>query len=61
MKPSVCIELTGKGFLTGLFLLIAVLGVLYLVWLLAGPGYAIAGGLALFLLVRGLLALLTPS
>ena len=61
MKPSVHIELTGKGFLTGLGILISALFALWLVWLIAGPGYAIAGGIGLLLLVRGLLALLTPS
>lgn len=61
MKPSVHIELTGRGFLTGLGMLVAALMLLGLVWLVAGVGYALAGGILLVLLVRGFFALVTPG
>ncbi|MEY8040557.1 MULTISPECIES: hypothetical protein [Saccharopolyspora] len=60
MNP-VTIVLTGKGLLTALGLLALALGVLALVWWLAGPGYALLGGLGLVLLVKGLFALLKPA
>ena len=55
------IQLTGKGILGGLGLLLGVLAALALVWWLVSPGYAIAGGIGLILLVKGLFALLKPS
>ncbi|SDY71768.1 hypothetical protein SAMN05216215_103359 [Saccharopolyspora shandongensis] len=61
MKPVVHVELTGAAIKTVLILLLLTIGVLALVWLLAGPGYAIAGGIAVIVIVRGLYALFTPS
>lgn len=61
MKPSVHIELTGRGFLTGLGLLVLALVLLGLTWLVAGVGYALVGGIVLILLVRGFFALVTPG
>lgn len=60
MKPVVHIELTGKAIKTVLGLLALVAVVLALVWLLAGPGYAIAGGIGVILIIRGLYALFAP-
>ncbi|QUG99797.1 hypothetical protein HUO13_35640 [Saccharopolyspora erythraea] len=54
------IQLTGKGVLITLGLVLAVLGVLALVWLVS-PAWAIGIGLGLVLLVRGLIALVKPS
>ncbi|GAA2349663.1 hypothetical protein GCM10009854_29160 [Saccharopolyspora halophila] len=61
MKPVVHVELTGKAIKTVLLLLAIATAILTLVWLLISPAYAIAGGIGVVLLVRGLYALFTPS
>lgn len=61
MKPIVHIELTGKAIKTVLGLLALVAVVLALVWWLISPVYAIAGGIAVVVAVRGIYALFTPS
>ncbi|MCI2416302.1 hypothetical protein MOQ72_02610 [Saccharopolyspora sp. K220] len=59
--PVVHVEVTGKAILTVLGLLAAIALVLAVVWLLASPGYAIAGGIVVIVVIRGLFALFTPS
>lgn len=54
------VHLTGKGVLISLLVLLMVLAVLGVVWLISPP-WAIAIGLVLFVLVKGLFALLKPS
>ncbi len=54
------IHMTGKGFLGGLLILLAVLVLLAVVWLI-NPAWSIAAGLCLIGLVKGLFALLKPS
>lgn len=54
-------HLSGRGFAGLLLTVLAVLGVLALLWALAGPAWSIGLGLVLVLLIRGVLALLTPS
>lgn len=54
------VHLTGKGVLISLLVLLMVLAVLGVVWLI-NPAWAIALGLVLLVLVRGLFALLKPS
>ncbi|EID55126.1 hypothetical protein [Saccharomonospora xinjiangensis] len=54
------IHLTGKGVLISLLVLLMVLAVLGVVWLISPP-WAIAIGLVLLVLVKGLFALLKPS
>jgi hypothetical protein len=61
MKPVVHVELTGKAIKTVLGLLAIVAVILALVWLLVSPAYAIAGGIGVIVVVRGLYALFTPS
>lgn len=61
MLPTIHFELTGRGLLALLGLIVAALVVLAGVWLLIGPAYAIGGGICLVLLVRGAIALVTPS
>ncbi|TDD10594.1 hypothetical protein E1181_00785 [Saccharopolyspora terrae] len=61
MKPVVHVELTGKAIKTVLVLLTFTSAILALVWLLVSPAYAIAGGIGVILVVRGLYALFTPS
>ena len=61
MKPVVHVELTGTAIKTVLVLLAFAAAILTLVWLLVSPAYAIAGGIGVVLLVRGLYALFTPS
>lgn len=61
MKPVVHVELTGRAIKTVLVLLAFATAILTLVWLLVSPAYAIAGGIGVVLLVRGLYALFTPS
>ncbi|MER7012046.1 hypothetical protein ABT324_11540 [Saccharopolyspora sp. NPDC000359] len=60
MGPVVHVELTGKAIKTILLLLLITTGVLALVWLLVGPGYAIAGAIIVIMIVRGLYALFAP-
>ncbi|MEY8039156.1 hypothetical protein AB8O55_07080 [Saccharopolyspora cebuensis] len=60
MNP-LTIVLTGKGLITALGLLAVAVLVLLAVGWLAGPGYALAGGLGVVLLVKGLFALLKPA
>ncbi|CAM3167444.1 hypothetical protein SAXI111661_21060 [Saccharomonospora xinjiangensis] len=54
------VHLTGKGVLISLLVLLMVLAVLGVVWLISPP-WAIAIGLVLFVLIKGLFALLKPS
>ncbi|GAA0509314.1 hypothetical protein [Saccharopolyspora thermophila] len=54
------IQLTGKGLLTSLLILVATTAALALVWLLVNPGWAIGIGLGLILCIRGLFALFKP-
>ncbi|NYH79276.1 Tfp pilus assembly protein PilE [Actinopolyspora biskrensis] len=54
-------HLSGRGFAGLLLSTLAVLGVLALLWALAGPAWSIGIGLVLVLLIRGVLALLTPN
>ncbi|NHD16393.1 MULTISPECIES: hypothetical protein [unclassified Actinopolyspora] len=54
-------HLSGRGLLGLLATTLLVLGVLALLWALAGPAWSIGLGLVLVLLIRGVLALLTPS
>ncbi|MFC7342109.1 hypothetical protein [Saccharopolyspora griseoalba] len=61
MKPVVHVELTGKAIKTVLLLLAIATAILALVWLVISPAYAIAGGIGVVLVVRGLYALFTPS
>ena len=61
MKPVVHVELTGTAIKTVLGFLFFATAVLVVVWLAAGPGYAIAGGIGVILLIRGLYALFTPG
>lgn len=61
MKPVVHFELTGSAIKTVLGLLATTAVILALVWLIAGPTYALAGGIAVVVLVRAVYALLIPS
>lgn len=61
MKPVVHVELTGKAIKTVLVLMAFISAILALVWLLVSPAYAIAGGVGVVLVVKGLYALFTPS
>ncbi|GAB2660008.1 hypothetical protein GCM10027271_18400 [Saccharopolyspora gloriosae] len=61
MFPTVHFALTGRSLLVLLGLVVGALLVLAGVWVFISPGYAIGGGLALILLVRGAIALITPS
>ncbi|SDR08938.1 hypothetical protein [Actinopolyspora saharensis] len=54
-------HLSGRGLLGLLATTLLVLGVLALLWALAGPAWSIGLGLVLVLLIRGVLALLTPD
>lgn len=60
MGPVVHVELTGKAIKTVLLLLLLTTAILALVWLLVSPGYAIAGGIGVIVIVRGLYALFAP-
>lgn len=57
MHPILQVQLTGKGAGVLVLILLGVLAVLTGVWFLAGPGYAIAGGIGVVLLIRGVIAL----
>jgi hypothetical protein len=57
MSPIVHIQLTGKSILIILAALGVLAGTLAVVWLLLGPMAAIAGGLIVIVVIRGLLAL----
>lgn len=61
MPSTVHFELTGRGLLVLIGLTFAVLLVLTGVWFWIGPGYAIGAGVVLVLVVRGAIALVTPS
>lgn len=61
MMPTIHYELTGRGLLILLGLVLAALLILSAVWFWISPAYAIGGGIGLVLLVRGAIALVTPS
>ncbi|WP_438387213.1 hypothetical protein [Actinopolyspora saharensis] len=54
-------HLSGRGLLGLLATTLLVLGVLALLWALAGPAWSLGLGLILVLLVRGVLALFSPG
>lgn len=60
MLPIIHFELTGRGLLVLLGITLAALLVLAGVWFWISPAYAIGTGIALVLLVRGAIALVTP-
>lgn len=57
MVPIVHIELTGKAILTILAIVAVIAVTLGLVWLIVGPMAAVAGGLVIVVIIRGLMAL----
>lgn len=61
MLPTIHFELTGRGLLVLLGITLGALLVLAGVWFWISPAYAIGGAVALVLLVRGSIALVTPS
>lgn len=61
MKPVVHFELTGKAIVTVLAFLAITALVLAGVWFVVNPGWAIAGGIAVVLVIRGVIALFSPA
>lgn len=61
LRPVIHIELTGKTLLTILALVASAILALALVWMLAGPAPAIISGVVLILIIRGVVALITPN
>lgn len=57
MFPIIHVELTGKTILSILGTLAVIAVILALVWLIVGPMAAIAGGITVILVIRGLVAL----
>lgn len=58
MSPILFIQTNARALVLTVLAVLAVLG---LVWLIFGPMIALAGVIVLVLLVRGVLALLTPK